>query len=95
MSFQQRLSHAAAVAKWKADQEARLLKSQNQAREVKKQISTQKAALAEAALKLLAQDQLQDEGLKQLYATLLQLQQQVREQQELQEAIKQERPPGA
>jgi hypothetical protein len=93
MSFQKKLSHAAAVAKWKAEQEARLLVSQNQVREVEKQISSQKVVLAEAALTLLAQDQVQDEGFKKLYATILGLQQKVKEQQALQETIKQEQPP--
>ena len=93
MTFQQRVSHAAAVTKWKADQQMRLLKSQNQVRDIENQIKSQKALLADAALNLYAQQRLTEDELIQVCVAIAQLHEQIKEQQTAQEMIKQERAP--
>ena len=70
MPFQDKLAHAAAVAKWKADQQMRLLKSQNRVGEIEGQIRNQKASLADKALNLYAQGQLLEDDLKQVCDTI-------------------------
>jgi hypothetical protein len=93
MPFQDRIAHAAAVAKWKADQQMRLFKSQNRIGEIETQIRAEKAALADKTLALYAQDQLVEDELKTICAGIASLHELVREQQSLQEAIRNERPP--
>jgi predicted RNA-binding Zn-ribbon protein involved in translation (DUF1610 family) len=93
MPFQDKIAHAAAVTKWKADQQMRLLKSQSRIAEIESQIRNQKAALADKALTLYAQGQLLEEDLKQICDTIASLHEQIKEQHSLQEAIRSERPP--
>lgn len=93
MPLQDKIAHAAAVAKWKADQQMRLIKSQSRVGEIEGQIRTQKAALADKTLALYAQQQLAEDDLKQICASVAALHDQIREQQNLQEAIRNERPP--
>jgi hypothetical protein len=93
MPFQDKLAHAAAVAKWKADQQMRLLKSQNRVGEIEGQIRNQKAALADKALSLYAQEQLAENDLKQICDTIASFHEQIKEQHSLQEIIRNERPP--
>jgi len=93
MPLQDRIAHAAAVAKWKADQQMRLLKSQSRIGEIEGQIRIQKAALADKTLALYAQEQLTEDDLKQICANIATLHAQIKEQQSLQEAVRSERPP--
>jgi hypothetical protein len=93
MPFQDRIAHAAAVAKWKADQQMRLFKSQNRVSEIEGQIRMEKAVLADKALALHAEEQLAEEALQQLCANIAALHAQIKEQQSLQEVIRGERPP--
>jgi hypothetical protein len=93
MAIQDRIAHATAVAKWKADQQLRLLKSQNRIGEIEGQIRSEKSTLADKTLALYAQEQLVEEELKQICATIAVFHGQVKEQQHLQEAIRGERPP--
>jgi hypothetical protein len=93
MPIQESLSRAAKIARWKADQQMRLLKSQNQIRELEGQIKTQKARLADTALTLYTQQRLSEEELKEICAAIAQLHEQIRQQQTLQEATKNEQPP--
>ena len=93
MPLQDRIAHAAAVTKWKADQQMRLLRSQSRIGEFESQIRTVKAALADKALVLYLQEQLVDEDLKQICANISELHRQIEEQQSLQDAIRSERPP--
>jgi DNA repair exonuclease SbcCD ATPase subunit len=90
---QEGLSRAAAVAKWKADQQRRLLNSQNQVRELEGQTKTLKARLADATLTLYTQERLGEDELKEICAAIAQLHEQIEEQKKLQEAIKNEQPP--
>jgi hypothetical protein len=93
MPLQDRIAHATAVAKWKADQQLRLLKSQNRISDVEGQIKAQKADLAEKTLALYAQEQLMEDELKRICADIAVLYEQIKEQQSLQEAIRRERSP--
>lgn len=93
MPLQDRIAHAAAVAKWKADQQMRLLKSQNRIGDFEGQIRNQKAVLADKALALYAQELLAENELKQICATIAGLNDQIKEQHSLQESIRNERPP--
>lgn len=93
MPFQDKLAHAAAVAKWKADQQIRLIKSQSRIGEIEGQIRNQKAALADKALALYGQGQLVEDDLKQICDAIAALHDQIKEQQSIQEAARSERPP--
>lgn len=93
MPFQDKIAHAAAVAKWRADQQMRLLKSQNRVGEIEVQIRNQKAALADKALILYEQSQLMEDDLKRICEKVASLHEQIKEQHSLQEAIRNERPP--
>lgn len=93
MPFQDKLVHAAAVAKWKADQQMRLIKSQGRVGEIEGQIRNQKAALADKALNLYAQAQLLEDDLKIICDNIASLHEQIKDQQSLQETIRSERPP--
>jgi DNA repair exonuclease SbcCD ATPase subunit len=93
MTFQDKIAHAAAVAKWKADQQMRLLKSQSRIGEIESQIRAEKSALADKTLALYAQEQLAEDDLKQICAAIAALHGQIKEQQSLQESARSERPP--
>lgn len=93
MPLQDRFAHAAAVAKWKADQQVRLLKSQNLIREIESQIRSQKALLADEALRLYGLNKITEEELIKTCAAIAQLHDQIKEQQNLQEMIKREQAP--
>ena len=93
MTIQERLSRATAVAKWKADQQMRLLKNQNQVRDLEGQLKTQKARLADTAWALYAEQRLSEDEMKELCAVIVQLQEQIHQQQASQEAIKNEQLP--
>lgn len=93
MPLQDKIAHAAAVAKWKADQQMRLLRSQSRIGELEGQIRTQKAALADKTLALYAQGQLTEDDLKQICAAIAATNDQIKEQHGLQEAIRNEHPP--
>ena len=93
MPLQDRIAHATAVAKWKADQQVRLIKSQNRISDIESQIRAQKVALADKTLSLYSQEQLIEDDLKQICADIGVLPEQIKAQQSLQEAIRNERPP--
>src|SRR5512136_2799342 len=92
MPIQADLSRAAAIAKWKADQQMCLLKSQNKVRELEGQINAQKAQLADTAWALYTRQGLSEDELIEICATIARLHQEISQQQMLQEAIKQETP---
>lgn len=93
MPIQENISRATAAAKWKADQQMRLLKSQNQIRDLEGQIKTQKARLADTAWALYTQQRLSEDELKEICAVMVQLQEQIHQQQALHETIKNEQLP--
>jgi hypothetical protein len=93
MSFKEQVAHTTAVAKWKADQQFRLFKIQNQIRDIENQIKPQKALLADTALNLYNQHRLIEAELMQICNTISQLDEQIKEQQNIQEMIKGEHAP--
>ncbi|MBP6355613.1 MAG: hypothetical protein KA318_07935 [Nitrosomonas sp.] len=93
MPLQDKIAHAADVAKWKADQQIRLFKSQSRINEIENKIKAEKSILADKALSLYAQEQLAEDKLRQICASINALHNQIIEQQNLQEAIRSERAP--
>lgn len=93
MPLMDRFSHAAAVTKWKADQQMRLLKIQNQINELEQVIRGEKAKLADTAINLFTQENLLNDELKDICLHIDQVYNQIKEKQRYIEAIKQERSP--
>jgi RNA polymerase subunit RPABC4/transcription elongation factor Spt4 len=93
MSFQDRISHAAAVTKWKVDQQSRILKIQGQIRELENRIRVQKANLAEKALELYEQKNLHDQDLILICDEIANIHQEIRGKRNEEDTTKQERPP--
>lgn len=93
MPFQDFISHTAAVAKWKADQQIRILKSQNRISEIENQIKVEKSNLADKTLALYAQEKLAEDELRKICANVAALHEQIKEQQKLQESARGEMPP--
>jgi hypothetical protein len=77
MGFMDKLGSAANAAKWKADQQMRVMRVQNSIHDMEKQIITQKSALADAALELHTQGALTDERLGTICAAIGQLEMQL------------------
>jgi len=94
MSFLDKLGSAAAVAKWKADQQMRAMRVQNSIRDAEKQVTSQKSALADAALELYAQGSLAESSLAEICAAILQQNEQIRQLNENLERIQAEQPPS-
>lgn len=94
MSFMDKLGSAAATAKWKADQQMRIMRAQNSIRDVENQVKTQKAALAETALQLYAQGALTEAPLVEACAAITQLTLQIGQLTETLRQIQAEQPPG-
>ena len=81
MPIRESLSRAAAVAKWKADQQMRLLRSQNRVRELEGQIASLRTRLADTALALYAQERLVEGELKEIGDAIARVHEQIRQQQ--------------
>lgn len=95
MSLKDKFAQAATLTKWKADQQMRIMKSQNHLREIEGQMNSQKNELAEMALTLYQQGNLPQEELQPFCTAIAQLQGQIQEVQGEIEQIKQEQPPDA
>jgi len=93
MGFQRRLSHMAAVTKWKADQQMRLMRSQSDVRELEGKLEAQKLALADAILAAHAEGTLDALDLLPLIGAVDELKAQIEVGQAQLEAIKAEEPP--
>jgi hypothetical protein len=72
MSFLDKLGPAAAAAKWKADQQMRVMRVQSSIHELENQVKTQKASLADSVMDLYQQGQLADASLQNLCAAIAQ-----------------------
>jgi hypothetical protein len=77
MSFMNKLGSAASMAKWKADQQMRIVRTQNNIHDLENQVKAQKNSLAEAVLGLYAQGNLSEESLKTVCAAIGQLNSQI------------------
>jgi len=93
MSLQDRISHAAAVTKWKVDQQARLLRVQNQIRDLQGQIQVRKAVLADTAFQLYGEGRLGIAELDEICLAIAELRQQQNEKQMEEQAVKAEQAP--
>lgn len=93
-SIADKVNYASAVAKWKADQQVRIFRSQNTIREMENQVRVQKASLAEATLAQYANHALTEEGLVNLCEQIYQILGQIQYTNQAIEAIKQEQPPA-
>ncbi len=94
MSFMDKLGSAAALAKWKAEQQVRIVRAQNAVHDLENQVKTQKASLADSVLDLYAQGVLTDPGLQQACAAITQLNVQVAQANEAVRQIQAEQPPS-
>ncbi len=94
MGFMDKLGSAANTAKWKADQQMRIMKVQNSIRDVEKQVGAQKAALADCAFDLYNQGQLADERLGAICVQIIQLNAQIAGLNENLHQIQSEQPPS-
>lgn len=93
MSIKDRLSYTVSVAKWKTDQQIRLVRSQNTMRDIENRIGALKTELAEIAIKLLSQEQLLHEKLNPTYEKIVNSEEKIKEQQDIQDKIRNEYPP--
>ncbi len=93
-SFMDKIGSAAALAKWKADQQMRVMRVQNSIHDLEKQVNAQNASLANTALALYAQGALSDEPLRHICATIADLTEQVRQSTENLHQIQAEQPPS-
>ncbi len=94
MGFMDKLGSAANTAKWKADQQMRLMRVQNSIHDLEKQVNAQKASLADAVLEIYAQGTLADERLKGICSAISQLDTQIAGLNENLHQIQAEQPPS-
>jgi hypothetical protein len=94
MSFMDKLGSAAALAKWKADQQMRIMRTQNNLRDLENQVKAQKETLGEAALQLYLQGGLSEPSLQQICVTIGQLQEQAAQVNAALHQIQAEQPPN-
>jgi len=76
MALKEQLEHAAAVTKWKADQQVRILKIQSQISDVENTVKGRVYALGESTLRLSQQGELQHPKLLELAAEIARLKEQ-------------------
>lgn len=94
MPLQDQISHAAAVAKWKVDQQSRILKAQNKIRETENQISARKWALAEKTYQLFCASGINEEELTEQCQQIQMLYKNIDEMQLILESIRSESLPA-
>ncbi|HVN53557.1 MAG TPA: hypothetical protein VMT46_04440 [Anaerolineaceae bacterium] len=93
-SFMDKLGSAAALAKWKADQQVRVMRVQNQIHDLEKQVNAQNASLASTVMGLYSQGTLVDSSLREICAGIERLNEQVRQLNENLRQIQAEQPPS-
>ncbi len=93
MALKEQIEYAAAVTKWKADQQVRILKIQNQIGDMESTIKGRVYALGEAALRLSEQGELQQPVLLELTNDIAALKQQLVGLQQSLTAVKNESGP--
>ena len=94
MGIMDKLGSAAAVAKWKADQQMRAMRVQNNIHDLENQVKNQKVALADKALELNTQGLLVEEPLRETCAHIDQLDGQIKELTVTLHQIQAEQPPS-
>ena len=93
-SIKDKMNYAAAVAKWKMDQQVRIVRLQSSLHDLENQVRAQKATLAEATLSLYAQHALTEGELTRLCDQISQIHAQIQNTNQTIEATKQEQPPA-
>ncbi len=93
MSWLDRFSHGADVAKWKLSQQRRLLKIQGQIGDIEKNIIKHKGSLIELVMSMYSHGKLDDQDIVQICEDILKLQEHVRGKEEVAAEIKREKPP--
>lgn len=93
MALKEQIEHAAAVTKWKADQQMRILKIQGQINDMESTIKGRVYALGEFALRLSEQGELQQSSLLELTDEIAALKQQLLGMQQSLTAVKNESGP--
>ncbi|MCL4562315.1 MAG: hypothetical protein M1281_17100 [Chloroflexi bacterium] len=94
MGFMDKLGSAAATAKWKADQQMRVMRVQNNIRDLENQVKSQKMALGDTALGLYSQGSLAEEPLQQICAEIGRINEQVAQLNQNLRQIQAEQPPS-
>jgi len=93
MAIKEQLEHAAAMTKWKADQQVRILKIQGQISDVESTIKGRVYALGELALRLSEQGELQEPNLLEAVRDIAGLKEQLQGLQQALTAVKAESGP--
>ena len=92
-SFMDKVGSAAATAKWKADQQMRILKVQNSIKDLESKVKAKTADLGAAALELYKQGNLPVESLQEICANIGQLNDQIAQSTENLHQIQAEKQP--
>lgn len=95
MPLQEKLSHAANLARWKVDQQSRIMKIQNDIRETERQINSHKWVLAETAYRIFKETGLGEEGINAVCIRIQDLIKTLDQEKENLELVKSEPPPSA
>jgi hypothetical protein len=93
MPFQNRITHAATVAKWKVDQQTRIFNIQNQIHDLENKIRAKKAELADQALVLYQNNQISEEPLKMICLAIDETHRQIEAKHIEEEHVKHEQAP--
>lgn len=94
MGFMDKVGNAANVAKWKADQQVRIIKKQGEIRDIEGNVYRQKAILAEVVLALFKNNQIENPEIKNVCNLIAQLDNQILIAKQEIELMKQEQPPA-
>jgi len=93
MELGEKIKHAATVAKWKADQQKRLMESNSLIGRLKNEVRNHKFTMADKALSLYEEEQLSEDELKGICDDILDLEKKIAEQASFQRDIKNEQSP--
>lgn len=93
MGFMDKVGNAANIAKWKAEQQARIFRKQGEIRDVESKIYSQKATLAEIVLAQFNNHQIENEELSNLCSQIVLLQTQIQTIKQEIDFIRNELPP--
>ena len=93
-SFMDKIGSAAVAAKWKADQQMRVMRMQNSIHDLENQVKAQTTALGNAALALHAQGQLAEEALVEICAAIVKLNEKIAQSNETLRQIQAEQSPA-
>jgi hypothetical protein len=93
-SFMDKLGSAATAAKWKADQQMRIMRTQNSIHDLENQVKAQTTALGNTALALFAQGSLTEDALREICSAIGRLNEQIAQQTDTLHHIQSEQAPS-